>query len=159
MTETVEIEIYAGEIAHDHGLPVYAQPGDAGMDIRANVRTVVYPGETRLIPTGLYVAIPEGFELQIRPRSGMSLKTALRIANAPGTIDSAYRGEIQIIMENTSPDIETILAKGERVAQIVAQRVPSIRWLPVLSREELGTTARGAGGFGSTGQQELNFQG
>lgn len=148
----VKVKIYA-ELNHEHGLPVYAKPGDSGMDIRANEPITLQPKETKLIPTGIYVGLPEGYEIQVRPRSGMSLKTKLRVANAPGTVDSSYTGEICIIAENTHSAVEMHIAKGERVAQIVLQEVPIIEWDQVFSREELGETERGADGFGSTGQQ------
>lgn len=146
----VKVKIYA-ELNHEHGLPVYAKPGDSGMDIRANEPITLQPKETKLIPTGIYVGLPEGYEIQVRPRSGMSLKTKLRVANSPGTVDSSYTGEICIIAENTHSAVEMHIAKGERVAQIVLQEVPIIEWDQVFSREELGETERGDGGFGSTG--------
>lgn len=146
----IKVKIYT-ELNHEHGLPVYAKAGDSGMDIRANVQIELQPKETKLIPTGIYVGLPEGYELQVRPRSGMSLKTKLRVANAPGTVDSSYTGEICIIAENTHGAVEMNIAKGERVAQIVLQEVPIIEWDQVFIREELGETERGAGGFGSTG--------
>lgn len=146
----VKVKIHA-ELNHEHGLPVYAKPGDSGMDIRANEPITLQPKETKLIPTGIYVGLPEGYEIQVRPRSGMSLKTKLRVANSPGTVDSSYTGEICIIAENTHSAVELNIAKGERVAQIVLQEVPIIEWDQVFSREELGETERGAGGFGSTG--------
>ena len=149
---SVKVKIYT-ELNHEHGLPVYAKPGDSGMDIRANEPITLQPKETKLIPTGIYVGLPEGYEIQVRPRSGMSLKTKLRVANSPGTVDSSYTGEICIIAENTHSAVEMHIAKGERVAQIVLQEVPIIEWDQVFSREELGETERGADGFGSTGQQ------
>lgn len=130
--------------------PEYAKVGDAGMDIRASEPVCVYPGETKIIKTGLYVAIPTGYELQVRPRSGMSAKTNIRIANTPGTIDSNYRGEIGIIVDNTGND-EYVISVGDRIAQLVLNTVPAIRWCPVENVEALGETNRGAGGFGSTG--------
>ena len=146
----VKVKIYA-ELNHEHGLPVYAKPGDSGMDIRANHNVVLQPKETKLIPTGVYVGLPEGYEVQVRPRSGMSLKTKLRIPNAPGTVDEPYLGEICIIAENTHGSVELNIAKGERIAQLVLQEVPRCEWVEVASREELGHSERGAGGFGSTG--------
>lgn len=148
----VKVKIYT-ELNHEHGLPVYAKPGDSGMDIRANEPIVLQPKETKLIPTGIYVGLPEGYEIQVRPRSGMSLKTKLRIPNAPGTVDQPYLGEICIIAENTHGTVEMNIAKGERVAQIVLQEVPIIEWDQVFCRDELGQTDRGAGGFGSTGSK------
>lgn len=132
-------------------IPEYAQTGDAGMDVRASETVCVYPGETKIIKTGLYVAIPLGYELQVRPRSGMSAKTNIRIANAPGTIDSNYRGEIGVIVDNIGND-EFHINTGDRIAQLVLSRVPTIRWNSVDSIEALGETNRGAGGFGSTGK-------
>ncbi len=147
---SVKVKIYT-ELNHDNGLPVYAKPGDSGMDIRANVQIELQPKETKLIPTGIYVGLPEGYEIQVRPRSGLSLKTKLRVANAPGTVDSSFHGEICIIAENTHSAVEMHIAKGERVAQIVLQKVPVIEWNVVHSRDMLGNSERGAAGFGSTG--------
>lgn len=147
---SVKVKIYT-ELKHEHGLPVYAKPGDSGMDIRANVQIELQPKETKLIPTGIYVGLPEGYEIQVRPRSGLSLKTKLRVANAPGTVDSSFHGEICIIAENTHSSVSMFIAKGERVAQIVLQQVPLIEWDPVGSVDLLGDSERGANGFGSTG--------
>ena len=147
----VKVKIYT-ELNHEHGLPDYAKLGDSGMDIRANEPITLQPKETKLISTGIYVGLPEGYEIQVRPRSGMSLKTKLRVANAPGTVDSSYHGEICIIAENTHSSVSMFIAKGERVAQIVLQKVPVIEWEPVFSREEIGETERGDGGFGHTGR-------
>lgn len=133
-------------------VPEYAKTGDAGMDIRASETVCVYPGETKVIKTGLYVAIPTGYELQVRPRSGMSAKTNIRVANAPGTIDSNYRGEIGVIVDNIGND-EYYINQGDRIAQLVLSRVPTIRWQAVENVEALGETNRGAGGFGSTGKE------
>lgn len=146
----IPVKIYT-QFAHDHGLPVYVQPGDSGMDIRANATIRIEPKQTVLIPTGIYVGLPDGYEIQVRPRSGLSLKTKLRIPNAPGTVDEPYRGEVCVIAENTHGTVEMNITKGERIAQIVLQAVPKITWVVVGSREELGTSQRDAGGFGSTG--------
>jgi len=135
-------------------LPEYETSGAAGMDVRAdlvNPLTIV-PGDTQLIPTGLFVAIPEGFEIQVRPRSGLSLKTGLRVANAPGTIDSCYRGEIKVIMHNTGK-ISQIINHGDRIAQLVLAPVVKCEWENVIDVNYLGETDRGTGGFGSTGKQ------
>lgn len=131
-------------------LPFYAQEGDSGMDLRSTDDIELQPKEKRLIPTGLYVAIPAGYEIQVRPRSGISWKTNLRVANSPGTIDSSYRGEIKVILENTSNSDMEIIKAGDRIAQIVLCEVPLIEWELV---ESLDETERGAGGFGSTGKQ------
>lgn len=146
----VPVKIYA-QLNHEHGLPVYANPGDSGMDIRANETIVIRPRETRLIPTGIHVGLPEGYEIQVRPRSGLSLKTKLRVSNTPGTIDEAYTGEICIIADNIHSAVEFTAQKGERIAQIVLQQVPKIEWVQVTSKEDLGSTARGDKGFGSSG--------
>ena len=146
----VKVKIYT-EFNHEHGLPAYAKQGDSGMDIRANLPIRLEPKETLLIPTGIYVSLPDGYEFQVRPRSGMSLKTKLRIANSPGTVDEPYLGEICIIAENTHSSVEMNITKGERIAQLVLQEVPKCEWVQVFSRDELGSSDRGAGGFGSTG--------
>ena len=145
----VQVQIYT-EFNHDHGLPKYETAGAAAMDVRANEAVAIRPGETKLIPTGIYVAIPEGYEFQVRPRSGLSYKTKLRIANAPGTIDSDYRGELCIITENTGED-EIKFDLGERVAQIKLAHAPIAEWIHREFKDDLGRTMRGEGGFGSTG--------
>lgn len=149
----IAVQIISDRLHHTFGLPQYETPGAAGMDIRANELVVLSPKETKLIKTGLYVAIPEGWEIQIRPRSGMSLKTKLRVANAPGTIDSDYRGEICVIAENTHGSEDIVIGIGDRIAQMVLSQVPQIKWECVKSKEELGNTQRGTGGFGSSGNQ------
>ena len=146
----VDVKIYT-EFNHDHGLPVYETEGAAAMDVRANASVTLQPKETKLIPTGVYVAIPEGYAINVLPRSGMSLKTALRICNAPGLIDADFRGEINIIAQNTHGSVEMHITKGERIAQLRLVEVPKIVWQPVNSKEDLGDTVRGAGGFGSSG--------
>lgn len=147
MRENVEVFV---EICREGiQIPSYAREGDAGMDVRAAETVVIAPSKTVLIPTGLKVAIPDGFEIQVRPRSGLSLKTPLRVANTPGTIDAGYRDEVCIIMQNMSPDTAFTVEKGERVAQFVLQRVPAIQFKQVESVKDIGNN-RG-GGFGSTG--------
>lgn len=130
-------------------LPGYATAGSAGMDLRSwlSEPVTLAPGERRLIPTGLYVAIPEGYELQIRPRSGLALKKGISLVNTPGTIDSDYRGEIGVIMINHS-DESFEVQSGDRICQAVLACVPRIVWEPV---DELADSERGAGGFGHTG--------
>jgi len=146
--EVVEVCI---EICHpDAKKPVYARPGDAGMDIYTVEDVLIAPGSTVVVRTGLKLAIPEGYEIQIRPRSGLSLKTPLRLANSPGTIDAGYRDELGIIIHNTSPQETFKVGKGERIAQMVLQRVPAIEWKQVESVDGIGTD-RG-GGFGSSGK-------
>lgn len=128
-------------------LPQYETLGAAGCDIRASSNIMIYPTETALVPTGLFVSIPYGFEIQIRPRSGLSLRTGLRLANSIGTIDSDYRGEIKCIFTNTGDDPITI-QRGDRIAQMVVAPVWQAVWEEV---ESLDETDRGSGGFGSTG--------
>ena len=132
-----------------HSLPSYATGQSAGMDIRANIDTpmVVAPMQRCLVPTGLYIALPPGFEAQIRPRSGLALKRGITVLNSPGTIDADYRGEIGIILINLSAD-EFVIEDGERIAQMVIARHEQAAWQEV---EVLDETARGAGGFGHTG--------
>lgn len=149
MTFKVPVQIYT-EFKHKFGLPAYETLGAAGMDIRANEAVVIRPGETKLIPTGIFVAIPLGFEIQVRPRSGLSLKTKFRVANAPGTVDSDYRGELCVIAENIGED-EIKFELGDRISQIVLGIVPLIEWVPVPFKSDLPSTERGEGGFGSTG--------
>ncbi len=133
-----------------HDLPSYATPLSAGMDLRANLDApvILKPMERKIIPTGLYIALPEGYEAQIRPRSGLAIKHGITLVNTPGTIDADYRGEIGIIMINLSnEDFE--IQDGERIAQMVINKYEKIDWLPV---ESLDETSRGEGGFGSTGK-------
>lgn len=147
----IPVKIFAENLAHEFGLPAYAQVGDSGMDIRANKTITIRPKETVLIPTGIHVGLPEGYEIQVRPRSGLSLKTKMRIANSVGTVDEGYTGEICVIAENTHGSVDFTASCGERIAQIVLQQVPKISWVVVASKEDLGNTDRGADGFGSTG--------
>lgn len=132
-------------------LPRYETSGSAGLDLRAAITEPIElkPLERTLIPTGLYIELPVGYEAQIRPRSGLSIKKGLSLVNAPGTIDSDYRGEIKVIMVNLSNEIQTIPV-GERIAQMVIARYEQMEWTQV---EQLSDTERGSGGFGSTGVQ------
>ncbi len=139
------------EFKHTYDLPEYETSGASGLDIRANESVIIPPNHTMLIHTGIFVDIPEGYEIQIRPRSGMSLKTTLRIGNSPGTIDHCYRGEIGIIADNISNSNEIKIACGDRIAQMVLQKVPRIIWVPLLAKSELSPSDRGDKGFGHTG--------
>lgn len=130
-------------------LPQYETAQAAGLDVRANIEQpiVLRPLERALVPTGLYVELPEGYEMQVRPRSGLAARHGISLVNTPGTIDPDYRGEIKVILVNLSnQDFE--LQPGERIAQLVVARFARIAWESV---EELSDTDRGAGGFGSTG--------
>tara|TARA_R100001369_G_scaffold505_1_gene1550 strand:+ start:1297 stop:1752 length:456 start_codon:yes stop_codon:yes gene_type:complete len=133
-------------------LPAYETIGSAGMDVRAAVSQddpiLLQAGERAMIPTGLSVAIPQGYEIQVRPRSGLAAKHGLTCLNTPGTIDSDYRGEIKVILINLGQDAFTI-QRGERIAQLVLAPVTQLAWIEVGALDE---TDRGAGGFGSTGR-------
>ncbi len=134
-----------------HALPAYATDLSAGMDLRANLDAPVElpPLGRCLVPTGLHIALPAGFEAQVRPRSGLALKKGIGLLNAPGTIDADYRGEIGVIMVNLSNET-FVVNDGERIAQLVVGRHEKVTWIPV---EELDATERGAGGFGHTGNR------
>lgn len=131
-------------------MPAYATPQSAGMDIRANLTepVVLKPLERKLIPTGLYIALPEGYEAQLRPRSGLALKQGITLLNTPGTIDADYRGEIGVIVANLSAEPFTI-NDGERICQMVIAAYTRVEWE---ATETLDETERGAGGFGHTGK-------
>lgn len=132
-----------------HPLPQYATPQSAGMDLRANIDEpiVLHPMERKLIPTGLHIALPEGFEAQVRPRSGLALKYGLTVLNAPGTIDADYRGEIGVVLINLS-DKDFVVNDGERIAQLVISRYEQAELQLVKILDE---TDRGEGGYGHTG--------
>lgn len=134
-----------------HPLPQYATPLSAGLDLRANLDAPItlQPMERRLVPTGLRIALPEGYEAQVRPRSGLALKHGITLLNTPGTIDADYRGEIGVIMVNLSTEPFTI-ADGERIAQLVIARYEQAEWVET---DALDETERGEGGFGHTGKQ------
>ena len=130
-------------------LPAYATAQSAGMDLRANLDAPItlHPMERRLIPTGLHIALPEGYEAQVRPRSGLALKHGLTVLNAPGTIDADYRGEVGVVLINLSAD-DFVINDGERIAQLVVARYEQADLVVV---EELDETERGEGGYGHTG--------
>ena len=132
-----------------HPLPAYATAGSSGMDVRADLGTPVElaPMQRMLIPTGLYLEIPDGYEVQIRPRSGLAVNHGLTCLNTPGTIDSDYRGEVKVILVNLS-DRSVSIAPGDRIAQLVVQRVEKAVWVPV---QEVSASGRDVGGFGHTG--------
>ena len=133
----------------ENPLPDYSTSSSAGMDLRANLSEAVTlkPLERKLIPTGLFIELPEGFEAQIRPRSGLALKKGISVLNTPGTIDADYRGEIGIILVNLSAE-EFVVENGERICQMVINKVETVKWNRVGSLDE---SERGAGGFGHTG--------
>ncbi len=129
-------------------LPAYAHPGDAGADLVTAVDVTLAPGERATVPTGTAVALPQGWAGFVHPRSGLAARHGLSIVNAPGTVDSGYRGEIRVTLVNTDRSSPVVLRRGDRIAQLVVQRVEHVRFVEVA---ELPGSARGAGGFGSTG--------
>ena len=134
----------------DKGLPLpeYAKVGDAGMDVFSAIDCVLAPGERAVVPTGIAIALPEGYVCLAHPRSGLAAKNGISIVNAPGTIDSGYRGEIKIILINTDRAESFEIKRGDRIAQLVFQKFESARFYEV---DSLPESQRGAGGFGSTG--------
>ncbi len=142
------IDVRIRRLSDDVTLPTYAYEGDAGLDLRSNEDVTLKPFERRLISTGLAVAIPDGFAGFVQPRSGMALKRGLSLANTPGLIDAHYRGELKIAAVNLDATEEVSITRGERIAQLVIQRVPTVRLVEV---DQLDDTDRGAGGFGSSG--------
>ncbi|MBX2920740.1 MAG: dUTP diphosphatase [Chitinophagaceae bacterium] len=131
-------------------LPEYATAGASGMDVRAFLSSpvVLQPLERTLIPTGLFMEIPEGYEVQVRPRSGLAVKQGITCLNTPGTIDSDYRGEVKVILINLSNETQTV-HNGDRIAQLVVQKVEKAEWIPTAN---INVTARNEGGFGHTGK-------
>lgn len=133
-----------------HPLPAYETPASAGLDLRAQLDQPVtlHPGQRQLIPTGLFIELPVGYEGQVRPRSGLAFRHGVTVLNSPGTIDADYRGEIKVILINHGQEA-FVIGDGERIAQLVVARHEQVQWLEQLSLEE---SSRGAGGFGSTGR-------
>ena len=133
-----------------HPLPAYATEGSAGMDLRANLPGPIelQPFQRQMIPTGIYLELPPGYEAQVRPRSGLAAKQGITCLNSPGTVDSDYRGELKVILINLSPEVQ-VLHPGDRIAQLVVGPVVRVEWDEV---GEIGVTARNTGGFGHTGK-------
>lgn len=147
--KTDQVGVELKRLPHGEGLdlPHYATEGAAGMDVRSAEDVIIAPGERHAVATGLALAIPQGYEIQVRPRSGLALKHGITVPNTPGTIDSDYRGELKVIMINHGAE-DFAISRGDRVAQLVLAPVTQAKWLVV---EELDSTQRGDGGFGSTG--------
>ena len=147
MPESVPVQIK--RLPHGEGLdlPAYATAGAAGLDVLAAEDVTIAPGMRHAVATGFSLAIPDGYEIQVRPRSGLALKHGITLPNTPGTIDSDYRGELKVILINHGSD-DFPIARGDRIAQLVLAPVTLAAWQEV---DELGDTVRGAGGFGSTG--------
>ncbi|NUR08371.1 MAG: dUTP diphosphatase [Nocardioidaceae bacterium] len=142
------MEIAITRLDPDVPLPSYAHPGDAGADLVTTVDVHLEPGERGLVPTGLSMAIPEGYVGLVHPRSGLAARCGLSIVNAPGTIDAGYRGEVKVLLVNLDRDRAVDLSRGDRIAQLVVQRVEHARFVEVA---ELPGSSRGADGYGSTG--------
>ncbi len=151
MSAPLRIEITRDPECADLPLPAYETALAAGMDLRAAVREpiTIHPGDRVLVPTGLRIALPAGFEAQVRPRSGLALKKGITLPNSPGTIDADYRGEIQVIMMNLGQEA-VVISRGDRIAQMIVAPVTRAEWQLV---EILSPTPRGEGGFGHTGEQ------
>lgn len=150
MTSPILVRIQRLTHAADLPLPSYETAGAAGMDVRAAVHAdlKLLPGAVELIPTGLVLEVPPGYEMQVRPRSGLAAKHGITVANSPGTIDADYRGEVRVILQNLGRE-PFVVERGMRVAQLVLQQVPRVQWEEAA---ELTATERGAGGFGHTGR-------
>jgi len=135
----------------NNNLPAYATPGSSGMDLRAflNAPITLSPGERQLVPTGIFIELPEGYEAQIRPRSGLALKQGITCVNSPGTVDADYRGELKVILINLSQE-DQVIHSGDRIAQMVVQKVERVAWHEV---SMLAESDRNHGGFGHTGKE------
>ena len=143
--QTCALPIFDPEVP----LPSYAKPGDAGADLTTRVDVVIKPGERVLVPTGISIALPKGYVALVHPRSGLAIKHGISLVNTPGTVDAAYRGELQCILINLDPTNEVAFKKGDRIAQLVIQQVEEAEFIEV---ETLPGSDRGVGGFGSTGK-------
>ena len=142
------VEVLVQRLSDDVPLPKYGKPGDAGADITTRVEVTLEPGERALVPTGLSIALPFGYAAFVHPRSGLAIKHGVSLVNTPGTIDAGYRGEIQVIMINHDPKEAISFKKGDRIAQLVIQKVEAAEFIEV---DHLPGSDRGEGGFGSTG--------
>jgi dUTP pyrophosphatase len=142
------VEILVQRLDDEVPLPSYAHPGDAGADLTTTVDVRLEPGERAMVPTGVAVALPEGYVALVHPRSGLAARFGLSIVNAPGTVDAGYRGEIKVMLVNLDPHSPVELRRGDRIAQLVIQQVEHARFVAV---ERLPDSARGDGGYGSTG--------
>jgi len=144
----VDLEILVQRLDPDLPLPSYAHPGDAGADLLTTVDVTLAPGERAMVPTGIAIALPEGFVALVHPRSGLAAKHGLSIVNTPGTVDAGYRGEIKVMLINHDPQEPVELRRGDRIAQLVIQRFERAAFVEV---GDLPDSVRGSGGYGSTG--------
>jgi dUTP pyrophosphatase len=143
------VQVLVTRLDPDLPMPDYAKAGDAGADLRARIDLTIRPGERALVPTGLAIALPSGYAAFVHPRSGLALRHGIAMVNAPGTIDSGFRGELQVILINHGQE-EFLISRGDRIAQLVIQRVENAEFVEVT---QLPGAARGGDGFGSTGQK------
>ncbi len=146
-----QVEVLITRLDPELALPRYAKPGDAGADIVSRIDITLAPGERALVPTGIAIALPDGYVALFHPRSGLAIKHGVTMVNSPGTVDAAYRGELQIILINHDPKEAVSFKRGDRIAQLVIQKVEHAEFIEV---SELPGSGRGAGGFGSTGVSE-----
>jgi dUTP pyrophosphatase len=144
------VEVLVTLVEDDLPLPARAHPGDAGLDLVTRVDVTIPPGRRATVPTNVRIALPAGFAAFVHPRSGLARRHGLTVVNAPGTVDAGYRGEIEVTLLNTDLDEEIVLRRGDRVAQLVVQRVEDVRLVPAA---RLQGSHRGTGGFGSTGSR------
>jgi dUTP pyrophosphatase len=142
------VEIRIRRLGPDVPLPSYAHPGDAGADLTTTVDVHLEPGERALVPTGISIALPEGYVGLVHPRSGLAARCGLSIVNSPGTVDAGYRGEVKVMLVNLDPRQPVVLHRGDRIAQLVVQRVEQATFVEV---DDLPASVRGEGGYGSTG--------
>jgi dUTP pyrophosphatase len=142
------VDVLLQRLDPDLPAPAYAHPGDAGADLVTRVDVTIPPQERRTVPTGVAIALPDGYAAFVHPRSGLAARTGLTIVNAPGTVDAGYRGEIHVTLLNTDAGTPVVLSRGDRIAQLVVQRVSRARFVEV---QRLPGSVRGTGGFGSTG--------
>lgn len=145
---TDDVRVLLRRLDPDLPAPAYAHPGDAGADLVSAVDVVLAPGRRATVPTGVAIGLPEGYAAFVHPRSGLAARHGLTVVNAPGTVDSGYRGEIKVTLLNTDPDSALTLRRGDRIAQLVVQRVEHAAFVEV---DELPDSHRGEGGFGSSG--------
>ena len=150
-----DVEILLHRLDPDLELPRYAHPGDAGADLSSAEDFVLAPGERRLVSTGIAIALPEGYAAFVHPRSGLAARHGISIVNTPGTVDAGYRGEIKVCLVNTDTSSSVTFSRGDRIAQLVVQPVSRATFVPV---SQLPGSARGVGGYGSTGGNQSNAE-
>jgi dUTP pyrophosphatase len=143
-----QVEVLITRLDPELPLPQYAKPGDAGADIVSRIDITLAPGERALVPTGIAIALPDGYVALVHPRSGLAIKHGVTMVNSPGTVDAAYRGELQIILINHDPNQAVSFKRGDRIAQLIIQKVERAEFIEV---SQLPGSGRGSGGFGSTG--------